>query len=1125
MAKLATLVDAFAASTLNTAQWNSVTAGTVSLDSVNDRAVLACPTTAGGFNTLGATGPWDAVSSAIYARVIPIPAGSGQTQTVFKLSLDTNNSVAIRLASGVFKTTMQTAGTTVTTTLPTYDPVAHAYWRLRESSGNFLAETSPDGWTWTTLATMAYSWSASALSFLFQTNTAITEVAGLSASLAHVNTLTGGGNIAWPVAEFGWGAVWNANGGNSPLDRFVDLTQRSSGSLATQRGRQYELDQIQSGTATATFANTDGALDPTNVSGPWAGQIQPYQPFRARVQYPPTPNLLTAVQATGGDGYTAGTIPSSIDVMSIADVTGGQIIAGTPAFQGTNVFQFAVPSATATNTRICYTPQVAATPGQTYTVQLRVRDITASTTIGVTAFIGYYGGTLGASPTLTMGSTATLTGATAAGWTQITATVTLPTSGVFGMVCGVAVSGTVAATCSVQVDGWQLEKGSAASTFTVPGTWYPIYSGYVERWPSAWTMDNTYGVVQPTAVDAFALLSQRQLADPLTEEIKLHSPRFLFELDDPAGSQTATDSIGAFPAAPLKNAKLGAGSAAYGTAITATNTTTGVFTGSTGTVLRLTNPSPGATGEQLATFVSLDKAGITGPLSPSGEWSRMIAFRYTGTGAPSVAAVLWGCKARSSVNGSNWLLAINSSGNAYYSSNGVLTANASVAVADGNWHLAIVSYSPSATRLVVSVDGVNVVNNSYVPGSVATDLVTDSIGALVDGSVGYTAIDTFAGDLSYAAEFTTGITAADCTSLYTAWKSSCAGDSTDARYARILRYSGYTGPTAIQTGLTRSMGPANTDGTDALSALQAVVDTEGGEHFVDRSGAVTFKSRSARYNATTPVYTFGENAGEFPYEEVGLDYDPTHLANHVTVTQTSTGQTFTGSDAASQTAYFPRTMTRSIDSTDPLECQDAANYLLSRYHNPLSRVTALKLHPAANPALWPVCLSLELGMRVRVMRRPFGAPAIQVDAIVEQIQWDLDDKGEAFVTLQCSPVDPTPYGVLASWHATLNTSAGSGTATLTINASADTTNPLAAQIAPGQQLVLEPASATNAETVTVASVSATSAGWATAVITLSANLTKTHAANAVVCEPLPSGVTDPTVYDAVSKLDSIALSY
>lgn len=204
---------------------------------------------------------------------------------------------------------------------------------------------------------------------------------------------------------------------------------------------------------------------------------------------------------------------------------------------------------------------------------------------------------------------------------------------------------------------------------------------------------------------------------------------------------------------------------------------------------------------------------------------------------------------------------------------------------------------------------------------------------------------------------------------------------------------------------------------------------------------------------------------------------------------------------------------------------DALCQLVSRYKQPAVRVSSVKLYPSANPALWPVALGLELGTRVRVMRRPPSpAPAIAVECFIEHIQWEMDDAGEAWVTLQCSPADVTTYAAFASWHTTLKTTVSSGVTSITVNASADTTNPLGAQLAAGQQIVLGQGTA-NQETVTVSSVGATSPGWTQATITLTAATTKAHTAGDVICEPLPSGITDATTWDATTQFDDCAFAY
>ncbi len=941
-------------------------------------------------------------------------------------------------------------------------------------------------------------------------------------------------NPTWPAVAEDWAPYWNCAGGDSPLDRYVEVTPRTRGRTSVQRGRQYELDQVRAGEYQVTLANTDGALDPLNTSGPWAGHIMAYQPYRKRAQWPPTANLLTQVQATGGDlgGYGTGPLDisgSGQDIFSLTDPSGGgQIVADATAWQGSRVLAFQVPSGTAAPMRIFHIPQYGVIPGQTYTMLVQVRDVTSSTSLQVQPFIAWYQAGYTSGPfAFSYGTAVTLAGSPTGTWTQLTVTATAP-SYAAGMDIGVALAATASATCTVQVDGAYLGKGTTG-TWVAPGVWYPLYAGFVERWPSRWNQHGTYGTVEPVCVDAMSLLSQVKLTDPLTEEISLHTPRFLYKLDDPQNVSSFADATGTYANAPIGVSKYGTGSVTSGIQITSA-TSGGTYTGSSGTVVTVSNANPGTNLPSPANFISLTAAGIKGPASPSGTWSRMFAFRYTGP-TPSTSAVMWSCFDMRSGGGSSLYWQINSSGLLQMvmtgpANNGFSYQPSTTSVADGNWHLATASYSHAAAQLIISLDGASTTWTSVDTTTEPTTLVSDSVGGWVDPSVGNGTAFNYKGDISFVAEFPTALTSTDCANLYTAWKAACSGESTDARYARILRYAGYTGISSVQPGLTTSMGPMATAGQDALSALQAVVDTENGEHYADRSGTVVFKSRAARYNSLTPLYTFGERTdlGEWPYEDAQLDYDATHLSNQVTVTQATSNQNFYAQDTTSIANYFPRTLTRTINSSSALECRDAAGYLLSRYKNPATRVAALKLHPSANPGLWPVCLSLELGMRVRVMRRPPGVPAAQIDCFIEQIQIGMDDQGDAIWTLQCSPVDLTPYGAFASWHTTLASSLAAGVTTITVNASADTTNPLAAQLAAGQQLVLGQNTA-NQETVTVAAVGATSPGWTSATITLTTVTAKIHNAGDTVCEPLPAGITDPTTWDAVDRFDAAAFAY
>jgi hypothetical protein len=91
----------------------------------------------------------------------------------------------------------------------------------------------------------------------------------------------------WPMTQFlvGLGA-----GAQTPWDQtpFTDLSDRHQ-SVSTSRGKQYELDSIQSGTENLALLNNDGALNPGNENSPYFPWVQPYVPARFLATWPPPP--------------------------------------------------------------------------------------------------------------------------------------------------------------------------------------------------------------------------------------------------------------------------------------------------------------------------------------------------------------------------------------------------------------------------------------------------------------------------------------------------------------------------------------------------------------------------------------------------------------------------------------------------------------------------------------------------------------------------------------------------------------------------------------------------------------------------------------------------------------------
>jgi hypothetical protein len=939
-------------------------------------------------------------------------------------------------------------------------------------------------------------------------------------------------NWPWILATLGLGG--NPYAGSASA-YFTDVTKRLVEKWSATRGHAYELATAQAGEWRGSLYNADGWLDPTNTLSPFAGQLLPLRQLAVVASYPATQNRLRPDTATAGDaqGFANGPLyppgsPAS-DVLagtlgSAGDfgAAGLQLSASGSAFQGSQVYS--VDCNAGGSPAHGTSPLVVAAPvaaGNTYSFSVYVRNVTAGTAAQLAASILWVSAS-GVALSSSTGVSVAFAGSLTAGWTRLTATGVCPQAGATAYI-GVAVTAALAAACSLRFDALQFELGAAATAWTAPGLWYPVFNGLLERLPQSWDLNGSYGLVQPVAVDVMALLSQTILPDVLTATINAPSPgaappSFVYSLGDPSGSTTFADSTGNRPPATVVNSKYGAAAPMPGTSVTSA-ATSGLPLGMTTTATTLAPANTGNNTLGAASVIALpnNASGQAGPAAGSGlGWTRMIAFKASSLPAGSTP-ILWVAAGPGYTNASAVYL-LPSSSEIVLLLNDKNHSGAGLIIATdldvGNWHCIIVGISADGFTYLAGADGVatwqSFGSTAYNP-ALAGGYLFDWIGAQAGSITDLLSIDyCFSGDVATVVEWPYLLTPAQADNVYAAWKTAYAGESSGQRYARIVQLAGYQGPTAIDAGQSAAMGPATSfNGQDAMTALQQVVDTENGDHFVAGSGAVTFYGRQRRYLAYTPAVVFGEQiaSGEIPYEDVVIDFDDTYIANAVAVTQQPSGQMFSDASPSSQATFGTRSMTRTSLSQNTFECQDEASYLLSRYQQPHPRIASITLNPAANPAVWPVVLGLEIGQRVRVMRRPPGASPIQVDAFVQAIQVDADDQANATITLQLSPVDLNPYATFTTLRSSLQLQAASGTQVITLNPLPDAmTNSAGASLYPGQTLWLAPG--TGAQTaVTVQSLASTVPGYGSVAVTLTAALTATFAAGTPISEPLPANET------------------
>lgn len=187
----------------------------------------------------------------------------------------------------------------------------------------------------------------------------------------------------------------------------------------------------------------------------------------------------------------------------------------------------------------------------------------------------------------------------------------------------------------------------------------------------------------------------------------------------------------------------------------------------------------------------------------------------------------------------------------------------------------------------------------------------------------------------------------------------------------------------LDTGETLLQSDTISEGTNALSYIQQVAQSEPGFFFVNRDGFAEFVGRYRR--TTDSDITFADDGTGIPYKNLEVLYGSELLYNAITLSQKD-GVTVTAADLASQDQYG--ILTYSVSDLLMEEQSDAINlatFLAAKYSQPeyrFDRVTVQldKLDPADKTKL----LEADLGDAVFLKFTPngIGAPIERTAEII-----------------------------------------------------------------------------------------------------------------------------------------------
>lgn len=613
------------------------------------------------------------------------------------------------------------------------------------------------------------------------------------------------------------------------------------------------------------------------------------------------------------------------------------------------------------------------------------------------------------------GSNTTTTGAYVR--LSVTFTATQPQHTISVRTTGTAVAGTAL------VDALQHEQGASASAFTTSGAViYPVMRNYAERWPRKYGSAGFEGYAEVPCVDALALLNRIKINPEYAQAVLSTAPDYYWRLNDGTDTFRFADVSGNHQP-PLTRfvSKYGAGTDIEpGTTISVPGvpgaagvTITAVNSGSAGS-------RPGTALGVGRSISSVDSVVLPPVLSSWGmTFSAWVDLTANPTGDAQTICSIGTFAAIPAIN-PLWLRAGSTAVDLLFFP-GVapatqLVATGSAFTGSGPHHVVgIVSQDATNTTLTIFRDGVKTTTtvSTATAGALAKQANTLLVGCDNFGDTGFF----LNGAVTEAACWNRALSDNEATALYAAGAPAFAGELSGTRITRHFALGPYVGAARISAGSTTMQPPSWTGRIDLnVDSLNTTV-AEQGTFWPAPDGAAVFEGRQDRWLRLTSRWTFGEDvaSGEIPYlGDVEFDKDPTFVFPDVQVTRANGVTAVGGTPQAVAQAlrrYFPLSYAATVDVQTDQQAQDMADWVFNSHRAALQRVSALVLDPAANPALWPVVLGVEIGHRVTVRRRAKAANGgagltMTGDFFVESIGHDgIDfDKSTWRTVLMLSPI-------------------------------------------------------------------------------------------------------------------------
>lgn len=355
-------------------------------------------------------------------------------------------------------------------------------------------------------------------------------------------------------------------------------------------------------------------------------------------------------------------------------------------------------------------------------------------------------------------------------------------------------------------------------------------------------------------------------------------------------------------------------------------------------------------------------------------------------------------------------------GNAYFNAPTYGSITTAFNLVDDHWHHLVLT-TTTAYVAVIYIDGVRyaAVTGSGPPsGNTAAGIYVAGKPTSGDDSL------TMEGSVAQVAVYAKVLTGAQILAHYNAGVYPRQLETTGARIGYAATYASIPASMqALDAGVATVQGATDKWLSNTiLGTMAEQSDTEGGDLFIDAAGRLTFFDRyhtsRSPYSSVSLILGDSGTAPEEPYrlESLTVSYDDQDVINEVTVTPDNLAPQ-TVSDAASQTTYGKRTLTRNSVASTVADAYGQASTILNLNKTPVPRIDSVTVVPTDDPTmLFGPVLGSDLLTRVELRRRPLDGAASTFDqtALIEGIEHRVT-KGQWQTTWRMSSIDAIRFGI------------------------------------------------------------------------------------------------------------------